>query len=62
MRTLHEHSMRENLNLLLFPVVEDDKCMNEVVTNEKCQTEADRDSIEKIETEDSNLLTDKCNC
>ena len=54
--------MRENLILFLLPVVEDDKCMNEVVTNEKCQTEDDRDSIEKIETEDSNLLTDKCNC
>ena len=54
--------MRERLILFLLPVVEDDKCMNEVVTNEKCQTEDDRDSIEKIETEDSNLLTDKCNC
>ena len=56
------HNMRECLILFPLPVVEDDKCMNEVVTNEKCQTEADRDSIEKIETEDSNLLTDKCNC
>merc|ERR1719336_512072 len=46
--------------LIRYQVVEDDKCMNEVVTNEKCQTEDDRDSIEKIETEDSNLLTDKC--
>ena len=54
--------MRECLILFLLSVVEDDKCMNEVVTNEKCQTEDDRDSIEKIETEDSNLLTDKCNC